>query len=141
MIQLLKCLDTIQKKHLVVNISSLYKNLSDRDVILKKLNDEGKLEEYEVEMVKKDGSILNILASATRNGETVSGMTMDITDNKKAQNQIKRSLKVKDMLLKEIHHRVKNNLMVISSLLSLQSRYIKDEASKNIFKDSQNRGD
>ena len=121
------------------NISSLYKNLSDRDIILKKLDKDGKLEEYEVEMVKKDGSILNILASATKNGETISGMTMDITDKKKAQNQIKKSLKVKDMLLKEIHHRVKNNLMVISSLLSLQSRYIKDEASKSIFKDSQNR--
>jgi PAS domain S-box-containing protein len=121
------------------NISSLYKNLSDRDIILKKLDKDGKLEEYEVEMVKKDGSILNILASATKNGETISGMTMDITDKKKAQNQIKKSLKVKEMLLKEIHHRVKNNLMVISSLLSLQSRYIKDEASKSIFKDSQNR--
>jgi two-component sensor histidine kinase len=79
------------------------------------------------------------MASATLNGETISGMTMDITAQKKAQNQIKRSLQVKDMLLKEIHHRVKNNLMVISSLLNLQSRYIKDEASKSIFKDSQNR--
>jgi hypothetical protein len=121
------------------NISSLYKNLDDRDIIIKKLVKNGKLEEYEVKMVKKNGSILNIMASATMNGETISGMTMDLTDQKKAQNQIKRSLEVKDMLLKEIHHRVKNNLMVISSLLNLQSRYIKDEASKSIFKDSQNR--
>jgi PAS domain S-box-containing protein len=121
------------------NISSLYKNLDDRDIILNKLNEDGKLEEHEVEMVKKNGSVLNIMASATLNGETISGMTMDITAQKKAQNQIKRSLQVKDMLLKEIHHRVKNNLMVISSLLNLQSRYIKDEASKSIFKDSQNR--
>ena len=103
------------------------------------MNEDGKLEEREVEMVKNDGSIINILASASMNGETISGMTMDITDKKKAQTQIKKSLQVKDMLLKEIHHRVKNNLMVISSLLNLQSRCIKDEASKSIFKDSQNR--
>jgi PAS domain S-box-containing protein len=122
-----------------MNISSLYKNINDRDIVLKKLNDYGKLEDYEVEMVKKNGSVLNILTSATKNGETISGMTMYITDKRKAQNEIKKSLQVKDMLLKEIHHRVKNNLMVISSLLSLQSRYIKDEASKSIFKDSQNR--
>ena len=45
----------------------------------------------------------------------------------------------KKYFLKRFYHRVKNNLMIISSLLSLQSRYIKDEESKNIFKESQNR--
>ena len=122
-----------------IMITSLYKNLNDRDIILKKLKEKGKLEEYEVEMVKKTGEPINTLISAKRDGETISGMIMDITENKKSQDLVKKSLQEKEMLLKEIHHRVKNNLMVISSLLSLQSRYIKDEVSKSIFKESQNR--
>lgn len=63
----------------------------------------------------------------------------DITNIKETQNELEMALKEKETLLKEIHHRVKNNLMVISSLLNLQSAYIKDKAALDVFRESQNR--
>ena len=63
----------------------------------------------------------------------------DITERKKIEEKLEKTLEEKDTLMKEIYHRVKNNLMVISSLLSLQSSYIKDKDTQDIFKESQNR--
>jgi len=56
-----------------------------------------------------------------------------------AENKVATSLKEKDILLREIHHRVKNNLQIISSLLRLQSRNIKDNSLQEIFQVSQQR--
>ncbi len=67
------------------------------------------------------------------------GVCHDLSARKKEEDLVKASLHEKEVLLKEIHHRVKNNMSVISSLLSMQSNYIKDEEAKLLFKESQNR--
>ncbi len=74
-------------------------------------------------------------------GRTVSRVVVlrDITDRKEAEEKIKQSLKEKEVLLREIHHRVKNNIQIISSLLSLQSKNIKDNKYAEMLRDSQDR--
>ena len=67
------------------------------------------------------------------------GVVNDITERKKAEDRILRSLKEKELLLREIHHRVKNNLQIISTLLSLQSSKSGKINVEDLYMESQNR--
>jgi len=66
-------------------------------------------------------------------------IAQDITERKKAETEINASLKEKEMLLGEINSRVRNYMNIISSLLELQSVYMKDEENREILKDNKNR--
>ncbi len=73
--------------------------------------------------------------------ESILGISRDITERKRVEEKIEASLKEKEALLQEIHHRVKNNLQVVSSLLSMQARAAKDEDTVDILTESRNRID
>jgi two-component sensor histidine kinase len=63
----------------------------------------------------------------------------DITESKRAEEQIKAALKEKEVLLREVHHRVKNNLMVVTSLIEMQSAQTTQPEALNLFRDLRNR--
>lgn len=105
----------------------------------------GKQVEFISERTKKDGEkiirqiVLYPIKDNNSNTLEISGIGFDITENKKNEEKITQSLKEKDVLLKEVHHRVKNNMQVISSILNLQSSYVKDTYALNLLKECQNR--
>lgn len=73
------------------------------------------------------------------NSNEVIIITRDVTDKVEFETRLIESVKEKEVLLKEVHHRVKNNLQVISSILNLQSSYVEDEKTLEIINESQNR--
>lgn len=96
---------------------------------------------YETRFIDKSGNnrdvlITNALIPWT---DRIICSMMDITERKSAEEKVKGSLKEKEMLLREIHHRVKNNMQVVLSLLRLQSEYNNNEKCEITFNEIQNR--
>jgi len=83
--------------------------------------------------------ILYPIKDNKNNTTEVSGIGYNVTENKKNEEKLTQSLREKEILLKEVHHRVKNNMQVISSILNIQSSYVKDEYALNLLNECQNR--
>jgi PAS domain S-box-containing protein len=93
--------------------------------------------------LRKDGSEfaveIGLNPIETDEGTMVLSAITDISDRKREESRIRAALKEKDILLGEIHHRVKNNLQIVDSLLGLQAGGIHDTGIQNILRESQNR--
>jgi PAS domain S-box-containing protein len=103
------------------------------------------IKNFETLRLRKDNTPIDVSLTISPikdiSGQIVGASTIahDITERKKRRRNINASLKEKEVLLREIHHRVKNNMQIISSLLNLQIQYLNEEESVNVLMESQNR--
>jgi two-component sensor histidine kinase len=125
-------------------VLTVYADPQQREQFLMAMSRDGEVRNMELHLRRRNGSTFHVLANANAakedSGRTIfEGILTDITAQKENEGHLAAALAEKDVLLKEIHHRVKNNLQVISSLLNLQSRFLKHPDDVDLFKESQRR--
>jgi PAS domain S-box-containing protein len=121
----------------------LWEEQDDRTAVIDTLLKAGTIQGLELKFQKKNKEpVIGIFYAniITIEGEkSILASIGDITERKQAEDQLSTSLKEKEILLKEIHHRVKNNLAIIGSILDLQAQALKDDSSKEVFRECDNR--
>lgn len=101
--------------------------------------------EEEGQRVRKDGTLFwaHVLITALRGPDgTVNGfakITRDVTERRATEHRLQSALKEREVLLQEVHHRVKNNLQVVTSLINMQLRQVRDEAARTALDQSRRR--
>jgi PAS domain S-box-containing protein len=100
-------------------------------------------DDYEFRGITADGRMIwieNLISGIIYKGKpAIIGSIMDITVRKQAENDIRLSLKEKDILLREVHHRVKNNMQIIVSMLRIQSSMVDNPVVSDVLQESKNR--
>ena len=119
-----QCLNPVEK----VLESGIVVGLANHTALISRDGSEKSIADSGAPIRDKDGNIIGVVL-----------VFRDITEERLAEEKIIKSLKEKEVLLKEVHHRVKNNMAIIASLLKLQAGYVEDDKYLTMFKECQGR--
>lgn len=135
-------------EHSITDIGQqVYAEATDRIRLMKLFKQQDAVTNYEVRFRKKDQSVIwvELQARAKRDGDGkvigMEGFITDITERRKAEERLKISLQEKEGLLRELYHRTKNNMQVISAMLTLQALHSNDPEVARVFKEMENKID
>jgi PAS domain S-box-containing protein len=126
-------------------VTDVYVNPGLREDLIKQIHEYGEVVDYELALQDKNSNTVytstnsHFLYDSEGNITGVEGSLRDVTERKKAEVDLKESLRQKELLMIELQHRVKNNLGIISSLLSLEMPKLKDENARSVFMNARTR--